>query len=76
MKFYCNKLMMVSLFETFVVSSKSSLRLISGLRCDGVICRLFGLGSETGTEGPGMMLSGGVCLMETIEEESEADRSE
>jgi hypothetical protein len=43
---------------------------------DGVIHRLFELGGEKGTDGPETMLSGAVCLMGTIDEESEADRWE
>jgi hypothetical protein len=50
--------MTVSLSEAFIVSSESRLRLISRFLFDGVICQLFGLGSETGTEGSEMMLSG------------------
>jgi hypothetical protein len=76
MKFYCNKLMRVSLSETFVVSSESALRLISRLLRDVAVCRLFGLGSEVETEGLEMMLSIAAHLMETIDEESEANRSE
>jgi hypothetical protein len=66
--------MTVSLPEAFFVSSESSLRLISCLLRDGVICQLFGLGGETVIDGPEMKLSGAPCLMETINEESEADR--
>jgi hypothetical protein len=68
--------MMVLRSEAFVVCSGSSLPLISSPLCKGVTCRLFGLGSEMGTEGPEMMLSGAICLMETIDAESEADQSE
>jgi hypothetical protein len=35
---------------------------------------LFGLGGEMGTEGPEILLSGSACLMETINEECEADQ--
>jgi hypothetical protein len=66
--------MTVSLSEAFIVSSEPRLRLISRFLRDGVICQLFGLGSETGTEGSEMMLSGAVRLMETMDEESEADQ--
>jgi hypothetical protein len=41
-----------------------------------VIFRLFGLGGEKGTDEPEMKLSGAARLMETIDDESEADRSE
>jgi hypothetical protein len=40
----------------------------------GAICRLLGLGGEMGTEGPEMMSPGAVCLMETKDDESDADR--
>jgi hypothetical protein len=66
--------MTVSLSEAFTVSSESILRLISCLLGDGVICRLFGLGGEMGTEGPEMKLCGATSLMETIDDEPEADR--
>jgi hypothetical protein len=46
------------LSEIFIVSSKSRSRLISCLLRDGVIFRLFGLGSKMETEGPGTKLSG------------------
>jgi hypothetical protein len=66
----------VSLFEAFIVSSESSLLPILCLLCDGSIFRLFGLDGEKGTEGPEVMLSGAVRLMETIDEESDAGRHE
>jgi hypothetical protein len=68
--------MTISLCECFIVPSESSLRLISRLLYDEMIYRLFGLGGDTGTEGPEMMLSGAARLMETTDEESEADRWE
>jgi hypothetical protein len=64
--------MTVSLFEAFIVSAESNMRLVSSPLCDGVICRLFGRGGEMGTEEPEMMLPGAFRLMETINEESEA----
>jgi hypothetical protein len=66
--------MMISLFEPFISSPESSLRLMSCLLRDEMICRLFGLGGEMGTEGLEMRLSIAACLMETIDEGFEADR--
>jgi hypothetical protein len=40
---------------------------------DDVICQLFGLGGEMGTEESDMNLFGAVCWIETIDEESEVD---
>jgi hypothetical protein len=74
MKLYWDKLMTVSLSEVFIMSSMSSLRLISCLLREWVICRLFELGGEMGAEWPEMKLSETARLMETIDEESEADR--
>jgi hypothetical protein len=64
----------VSASEAFIVYYESSLLLISRLPRDKVIYRLFGLGGETGTQWREMMLSGAAGLMETTDEESEADR--
>jgi hypothetical protein len=41
---------------------------------DGVIRRLFGLGSEEEIEGPETKLSEAACLMEMIDKESKADQ--
>jgi hypothetical protein len=71
---FLRKLMTVLLSEAFIVYSESNLPLISHFLCNIVICRLFGLGREMGTEGTEGMLSGEVCLMQTIDEEHEADQ--
>jgi hypothetical protein len=65
--------MKISLFKAFIVFSESNLQLISCFLRDGAIYRLFGLNSAIGTEEPEMKLYGATCLMETIDEESEAD---
>jgi hypothetical protein len=73
MKLCRDKLITVWLSEAFIVSCEWNLALISRALPDGVICRLFELSGEMGTGGPEMMLSEAARLMETIDDESEAD---
>jgi hypothetical protein len=68
--------MTVSPSEAFIASSEPSLRLIPCFLRDGVIGRLFGHCDERTIEGSKIKLYGAAYLMETIKEESEADRSE
>jgi hypothetical protein len=61
-------------FEPFIVFSERSFRQLSCLLRDEVICRLSGLAGEMGTAGPKMKLFKAAFLVETTDQEREADR--